>query len=84
MTVKYYSKAYYLNFLFVNFPFIYTYNNIPAAPVYRSQLIRNSRACGYYNDFLDRGLLLARNLLDQGFLVVKGEVVASKVLRSPP
>ena len=33
-------------FHFVNFPFIYTYNNIPAAPVYRSQLIRNSRACG--------------------------------------
>jgi hypothetical protein len=32
---------------------------------YISQLIRNS-----YHDFLDRGLLLARKLLNQGFLVV--------------
>jgi hypothetical protein len=36
-----------------------------------SQLIRNSRACGSYQDFLDKGLLLARKLLNQGFLVVK-------------
>jgi hypothetical protein len=28
-------------------------------------------ACGSYQDFLDRGLLLARNLLNQGFLLVK-------------
>jgi hypothetical protein len=28
--------------------------------VYISQLIRYSRACGYYQDFLDRGLLLTR------------------------
>jgi hypothetical protein len=34
--------------------------NIPAAPaygVYISQLIRYSRACGSYQDFIDRGLL---------------------------
>jgi hypothetical protein len=40
-------------------PFICS--NIPAAPAYRvfiSQLIRYSRACGSYQDFLDRGLLL--------------------------
>jgi hypothetical protein len=29
-----------------------------------------SRACGSYNDLLDRGLLLTRKLLNQGFLVV--------------
>jgi hypothetical protein len=56
----------------VYFPFICT--NIPAAPaygVYISQLIRYSRACGSYHDFLDRGLLLIRKLLNKGFLLVK-------------
>ena len=49
------------NFPIVNFPF--KCSNIPAAPaygVYISQLIRYSRACGSYPDFLDRGLLLTR------------------------
>jgi hypothetical protein len=56
----------------VNFPFIS--NNIPAAPaygVYISQLIGYSRACGSYQDFLDRGWLLTRKLLNHGFLLVK-------------
>jgi hypothetical protein len=39
--------------------------------VYISQMIRYSRACGSYQDFLDRGLLLTRKLLNQGFLLVK-------------
>jgi hypothetical protein len=38
---------------------------------YISQMIRYSRACGSYQDFLDRGLLLTRKLLNQGFLLVK-------------
>jgi hypothetical protein len=62
------------NFLIVNFPFICTCSNIPAAPVYGvylSQVIRYSRACGSYQDFLDRGMLLTRKLLNQGFLLVK-------------
>jgi hypothetical protein len=45
----------------------------PAAPtygVYISQLIRYSRVSGSYKDFLDRGLLLTRKLLNQGFLLV--------------
>ena len=49
-------------------------SNIPAAPaygVYISQLIRYSRACGSYQDVLDRELLLTRKLLNQGFLFVK-------------
>ena len=49
-------------------------NNTPAAPVcgvYVSQLIRYSRACGSYQDFRDRGLLLTRKLLNQEFLLVK-------------
>jgi hypothetical protein len=46
-------------------PFICS--NIPAAPaygVYISQLIRYSRACGSYQDFFARGLLLTRKLLN--------------------
>ena len=68
---KLYDKRDDFNFLIVNFPFICS--NIPAAPaygVYISQLIRYSRACGSYQDFLDRGLLLTRKLLNQGFLLV--------------
>ena len=34
-------------------------------------MMRYSRACGSYQDFLDRGLLLRRKLLNQGFLLVK-------------
>jgi len=55
----------------VNFPFICS--NIPAAPEYGvniSQSIRYSRACGSYQDFLDRVLLLKRKLLNQWFLLV--------------
>ena len=56
----------------MNFPFICS--DIPAAPAYGvfiSQMIRYSRACGSYQNFLDRGLLLTRKLLNQGFLWVK-------------
>jgi hypothetical protein len=63
-----YDKRDDFNILIVNFPFICS--NIPAAPayeVYIFQLIRYSRACGSYQDFLDRGLLLTRKLLNQGF-----------------
>jgi hypothetical protein len=62
----------YFNFPIVNF--LFTCSNIPAAPaygVYNSQLIRYSIACGSYQDFLDRGLLLTGNLLNQRFLLVK-------------
>jgi hypothetical protein len=41
--------------------------------VYISQLIRYSSAWGSYQDFLDRGLLLTRKLLNQGFLLVKSK-----------
>jgi hypothetical protein len=67
-----YNKRADFNFPIVNFPFICS--NILAAPaygVYISQLIWYSRACGSYQDFRHRGLLLARKLLNQGFLLVK-------------
>jgi hypothetical protein len=69
---KLYDKRDDFNFPIANFPCIYS--NIPAAPaygVYISQLIRYSGACGSYQYFLHRGLLLTRRLLNQ-------------VLRSPP
>ena len=44
--------------------------------------MRYSRACGYYQDLLHRGLLLTRKLLNQGFTLVK--IITLKVLRSPP
>jgi hypothetical protein len=59
-------------FSIVNFPFVC--NNVPAAPVYGvyiSQLIRYARACGSNQDFLVRGFLLTRKLLNQWFLLVK-------------
>ena len=72
LRTKLYDKRDDFNFLIVNFPFIC--NNIPAAPaygVYISELIRYSRACGAYQDFLDIGLLLTRKLLNQGVLLGK-------------
>ena len=72
LRMKLYDKRDDFNFPIVNFPFICS--NIPATPAYGayiSQMIRYSRACGSYQDFLDRGLLLERKLLNQGFLLVK-------------
>ena len=75
LRTKIYYKRDDFNFSVVNFPFIC--GNIPAAPaygVYISQMIRYSRACascGSYQDFLDRGLLLTRKLLNHGFLLLK-------------
>ena len=72
LRTKLYDKRNDYNFPIVNFPFICS--NIPAAPaygVYISQMIRYSRACGSYQNFINRELLLTRKLLNQGFLMVK-------------
>jgi hypothetical protein len=72
LRTKLYDKRDDFNFPIVNFPFICS--NIPAAPAYGvflSQMIQYSRACGSYQDFRDRGLLLTRKLLNQRFLSVK-------------
>jgi hypothetical protein len=47
-------------------------------------MIRYSRACGSYQEFLDRGLLLTRKLLNKGFLLVKLKSLLRNCLRSPP
>ena len=67
-----YDKKDNYNLPIVNFPFIRS--SIRAPPVYGvyiSQLIRYSRACGSYKDFLDRRLLLTAKLLNQGFLLIE-------------
>ena len=56
----------------MNFPFIRS--NIPATPTYGVcifQLIRHSGADGSYHDFLDRGFLITRKLLNPGLLADK-------------
>ena len=56
LKTKLYNKRDDFSFPIVNFPFLCS--NIPAAPaygVYISHLIRYSRACISYQDFLDRG-----------------------------
>jgi hypothetical protein len=72
LRTKLYDKGVDFILPIVNFPFICS--NIPASTAYQayiSQLIRYSRACGSYHDFLDRRLLLRRKLQNQGFLLVK-------------
>ena len=57
LRTKLYDKRDDFNFPIVDFSFICS--NIPSAPaygVYISQFIRYSRACCFYQDFLDRGL----------------------------
>jgi hypothetical protein len=63
LRTKHYDKRAYFNCSIGNFRFICS--NIPAYEVYISQLIRYSRDCGSYHDFLDRELLLTRKLLNQ-------------------
>ena len=60
------------NLPIMNFPFICS--NIPAVPtygVYPFQLIQYYRACGKYPDFLERGFLLTRKILNHVLLAVK-------------
>ena len=45
-------------------------NTKPVYGVYISHLIRHSRACVSYRDFLDRGLLITMTLTNQGFLLL--------------
>jgi hypothetical protein len=84
LRTKLYDKGDDFNFPIVNFPFICS--NILAAPaygVYISQFTRYFRACGSYQDSLDRGLLLTRKLLNQGFLLVKLKSPLRKFHGSP-
>jgi hypothetical protein len=80
LRAKLYDKRDDINVPVVNFPFICS--NIPVAPAYGVcvfQLIRYSRACGFYQDFLDIWLLLTRKQLNQGLLLVKLKLSLRKI-----
>ena len=65
-----YDKRDDFNFTIINFPHLSS--NIPSSPaygIYISQLIRYSRACSHYKDFLGRAKLLTTKLLGQQFLL---------------
>jgi hypothetical protein len=66
LSTKAYDKRDGLNFPIMNISFICS--NIPAVWNYMDyiSLSPSSRVCGSYHDFLDRGLLLMRKLLNQG------------------
>jgi len=69
LTTKLYDKRDEFNFPIVNYPFLNS--NTPLSPsygVYMSQLIRDSRTCNSYQDFLHRSVLLTRKLLSQVFI----------------
>jgi len=66
LTTKLYDKRDDFNFQIVNYPFLDS--NIPSSlayGVFMSQLIRYSRTCNSYQDFLHRSVLLTRKLLSQ-------------------
>ena len=65
LRTKLYDKRDDLNFPILNLLYVATFQQHLHMEYYMSQLIRYSRACGSYQDFLDRGLLLIRKLLSQ-------------------
>ena len=73
LRTKLYDKRDYFNFPIMNFSFKYvaTFTQHLHMEHYFSQLIRYYRACGFYQDFLDRWLQLTRKQLNQGFFLVK-------------
>jgi len=69
LTTKLYDKRDDFNFLIVNYPFLES--NIPSYPsygVYMSQLIRYSRTCDSYQDYIHRSVLLTKKLLSRVFI----------------
>ena len=69
---KIYDNRNDFNFTFVNFPFLSSNTRVsPAYGVYVSQLIRYARASSKYEDFLIRGNVLTRKLINQGYLKSK-------------
>jgi len=66
LTTKLYDKRDDFEFPIVNYPFLDS--NIPSSPaygVYMSQLIRYSRTCNSYRDFLHRSVQLTKKLFSQ-------------------
>jgi len=69
LTTKLYDKRDDFICPIVNYPFVDS--NIPSSlayAVYMLQLIRYSRTCNSYHDFLHRSVLLTKKLLSKGFI----------------
>jgi len=80
LTIKLDNKRDDFHFPIVNYPFFDS--NIPSSPaygVYMSQLIRCSRTCNSYQEFLHRPVLLTRKLLNQGFIKTRLRSILKKV-----
>jgi len=65
-----------VNYLFLDSSIL----SSPAYGVYMSQLIRCSRTCNSYQDFLHRSVLLIRKLLSQGFIETRLRSTLKKCL----
>lgn len=69
LSTRIYDKRDDFNFEIINFPHLSS--NIPTSPaygIYISQLIRYSRACSSYSDFVKRHQCLSRKLMNQGYV----------------
>ena len=69
LSTRIYDKRDDFNFEIINFPHLSS--NIPTSPaygIYISQLIRYSRACSSYSDFVKRHQCLSRKLMKQGYV----------------
>jgi len=69
LTTKLFEKHDDLNFPIINYPFLES--NIPSSPAYgvcMSQLIRYSKTCNTFQDFIHRSVLLTRKILSQSFI----------------
>ena len=78
LATRLYDKWDDFNFPIVNF--LLLSSNIPSAPDV-SQLIRYTRACSNYQDFMERGKVLTTRLLSQGYQKTKLVATPKKFYR---
>jgi len=80
LTTTLYDKRDDFNFPIINYPFLDS--NTPSSPaygVYMSQMIRYSRTCNSYQEFLHRSVLLTRKLPNQGFIETRLRSILKKL-----
>ena len=85
LSTRIYDKWDDFNFEILNFPHLSS--NIPTSPAYGlyiSQLIRYSRACSSYSDFVKCHQCLSRKLMNQGYAKERLVLFLKKVHRKVP
>ena len=84
LIIKHYVRSDNFDFSIIYIPCMYS--TIPAASAHRYiyifLLIRYSRVCNFYQDFLDTYLLPTRKLQKQWFLMITYTDITSKLCRS--